>query len=112
MGKLWLESPFTQLLILDTQNRQRQECPCCGDARKQGEDRNWHDQGGPYEEQVRQDCEQEAECLGEEEVRNHRRPMDEGCQEGTRSAEAQGLRRNKEGLATLHQGQGVLQPVS
>merc|ERR1711977_301547 len=58
------------------------------------------------QEQSRQDCEQEAERTRQEV------PMDAGCQEGAHGPEAQGIRRDQEGLTPLRQGEGVLQCVS
>merc|ERR1712138_33117 len=73
---------------------------------KQGKDCWRLDRQGFDQEQSRQDCEQEAERTRQEV------PMDAGCQEGTHGPEAQGIRRDQEGLTPLRRGEGVLQCVS
>merc|ERR1739848_889410 len=55
------------------------------------------------------DREQEAECACQEEVCHQHWTLDAGRQEGAFGPEAQGFRRRQEGLATLYQGEGVLQ---
>merc|ERR1712023_385437 len=89
------------------------EQDCKGQARKghgapweQGEDCRRLDCQGLVQEQVRQDCEQEAERLCQEV------PMDPGCPEGSQGLEDYRLLCYQEGNATVRQGEGVLHQLS
>merc|ERR1712146_323255 len=75
----------------------------------QGEDSHWLDQIRFDQEQVWQDCEQEAIRLGQEEQLHQ--GLDYCSPEGQEGFGPQGLRCDQEGLSSLQKGQGIL-PVS
>merc|ERR1719379_2235399 len=73
---------------------------------QQGEDRRRPDCQGLVQEQARQDCEQEAECVLQEV------PMDPGRPEGSQGLEDYWLLCDQEGHTALRQGEGVLRQLS
>merc|ERR1739848_735318 len=91
------------------QDRQGQSCQSSCFPWHQGEDSWWYDQIRSDQEQVRQDREQEAISLCQEEQLHQ--GLDYCRPEGQEGLGPEGLRCDQEGLTSLQQGQGTL-PVS